>query len=80
MKIQFSKLEIQYDPEKMGNEILKILSSINIKEYHAQIGCSTATSEECKSSFFEVGGSDIESLLSTIEAVIKYEKANSKSK
>ena len=78
MKIQFSKLEIQYDPEEMGNEILKILNSINIKEYQAQICCKELTTEGCQSSFFEVGGSDVNSLLSTIEAVIKYEKERSK--
>ena len=42
MKIQFSKLEIQYDPEKMGNEILKITLEKGCAEMDAALGSEAA--------------------------------------
>jgi hypothetical protein len=68
MKLNFSKLEIEYDPMRQGNEILKLLKALDIVSFQADIQSPD------NDGFFCVGGKDPSTLISAIASIVDFER------
>jgi|TARA_R110000824_G_scaffold11540_7_gene50456 hypothetical protein len=70
MKLNFTKLEIEYDSDRYGNNILELLESINIISFQASIRSPYNGSD----GYFCIGGTDPSTLTNAIASIIDHRK------
>ena len=68
MKLDFTKLVIEYDPETYGDKILDLFDSIDIVNFHVSIETPS------KDGHFCIGGSNPATLTDAIASIIKHRK------
>ena len=70
MKLNFTNLVIEYDPERQGDKILNLLEEINILNFQACI------EHPSTSGYFCIGGTDPSTLTDAISSILKVNPKN----
>ena len=68
MKLDFTKLVIEYDPETQGDKILELLDSVDVVNFQVSIESPS------ESGYFCIGGTSPSTLTSAISSIIEHKK------